>query len=78
MMEIERSTPDESLICQPEHGYPQVDRRSHHARISARSIGRRRDVVRRIRHMTVSSDGNLVFHQSSINRIGLVMIGAGN
>jgi virginiamycin B lyase len=28
-----------------------------------------------IRHMTVSPDGNLVFHQSSINRIGLVMIG---
>ena len=27
-----------------------------------------------IRHMTVSPDGNLVFHQSSINRIGLVMI----
>ena len=31
-----------------------------------------------IRHMTVSPDGNLVFHQSSINRIGLVMIGTGN
>ena len=31
-----------------------------------------------VRHMTVSPDGNLVFHQSSINRIGLVMIGAGN
>ena len=28
-----------------------------------------------IRHMTVSPDGNLVFHQSSINRIGLAMIG---
>jgi hypothetical protein len=28
--------------------------------------------------MTVSPDGNLVFHQSSINRIGLVMIGTGN
>ena len=27
-----------------------------------------------IRHMTVSPDGHLVFHQSSINRIGLVMI----
>jgi hypothetical protein len=24
--------------------------------------------------MTVSPDGNLVFHQSSINRVGLVMI----
>ena len=31
-----------------------------------------------IRHMTVSPDGNLVFHQSSINRIGLAMIGGGN
>ena len=31
-----------------------------------------------IRHMTVSPDGNLVFHQSSINRIGLVMIKAVN
>ena len=31
-----------------------------------------------VRHMTVSPDGNLVFHQSSINRIGLVMIGKGN
>ena len=31
-----------------------------------------------IRHMTVSPDGNLVFHQSSINRIGLVMIGGSN
>jgi len=31
-----------------------------------------------VRHMTVSPDGNLVFHQSSINRIGLAMIGAGN
>jgi virginiamycin B lyase len=31
-----------------------------------------------IRHMTVSPEGNLVFHQSSINRIGLVMIGEGN
>ena len=28
-----------------------------------------------IRHMTVSPEGNLVFHQSSINRIGLAMIG---
>jgi hypothetical protein len=28
--------------------------------------------------MTVSPDGNLVFHQSSINRIGLVMIGGSN
>lgn len=28
-----------------------------------------------IRHMTVSPDGNLVFHQSSINRVGLVIIG---
>jgi len=27
-----------------------------------------------IRHMTVSPEGNLVFHQSSINRIGLAMI----
>jgi virginiamycin B lyase len=31
-----------------------------------------------IRHMTVSPEGNLVFHQSSINRIGLVMIGSKN
>jgi virginiamycin B lyase len=34
-----------------------------------------------IRHMTVSPDGNLVFHQSSINRVGLVIIekaGTGN
>ena len=28
-----------------------------------------------IRHMTVSPEGNLVFHQSSINRVGLVIIG---
>ena len=27
-----------------------------------------------IRHMTVSPDGNLVFHQSSSNRVGIVMI----
>jgi virginiamycin B lyase len=27
-----------------------------------------------VRHMTVSPDGNLVFHQSSINRVGLVII----
>jgi virginiamycin B lyase len=27
-----------------------------------------------IRHMTVSPEGNLVFHQSSINRIGLATI----
>jgi virginiamycin B lyase len=34
-----------------------------------------------VRHMTVSPDGNLVFHQSSINRVGLVIIekpGTGN
>ena len=31
-----------------------------------------------IRHMTVSPDGNLVFHQSSINRIGLVTIEGSN
>jgi virginiamycin B lyase len=34
-----------------------------------------------IRHMTVSPEGNLVFHQSSINRVGLVIIekpGTGN
>ena len=27
-----------------------------------------------VRNMTVSPDGNLVFHQSSINRVGLVII----
>jgi virginiamycin B lyase len=27
-----------------------------------------------VRHMTVSPEGNLVFHQSSINRVGLVII----
>ena len=31
-----------------------------------------------IRHMTVSPAGNLVFHQSSINRVGVVIIGDDN